>query len=115
MQVLSGISADVSFPNPITSSGLPYTSPMTWMINDASGVMTVDPVSGASNSAVSAVVDPVNPQLLHLTKVAEGIPFNIIAQYDGSADSCSIVQSVRDLQWAAPMVFVPQMCVAVTA
>ena len=114
MQILYGNTADVSFPSPNTVGDLPYSGPLTWMLSDNNGVVTVDPVSGGANSAVSATVDQVDPQVLHISKVAEGVSFSIVAQYDGAADGCSVIQSMRDLQWSAPSVFVNPMCVTVT-
>lgn len=85
------------------------------MLSDDNGAVVVDPVSGGANAAVSAMVDAGNPQILHLTKITEGLTFSVIAQYDGPADACSVVQVARDLQWAAPSVFVSPMCVTVTS
>ena len=112
MQTLYSNSAQVSFAGSNYVGGVPYTGPLDFSIADDNGMVTpVDPTNGASTPAVIATIDPMDPQRLLLSKVAEGAPFTVRAAYPGVSAQCSVTQVEHRLVWAAPQVFVAPICV----
>ena len=114
-RVLSGNTATISFPHPIIVSDLVYTGPLTWELGDAIGIYNpVDPVAGAANAAATATIDQANPQILHLTKVADEVGFFVKASYPGVAGPCSKAAVELELIFAAPAVWISAACVEIT-
>ncbi len=113
---LSGNEATISFPQPIYVGEVIYTGPMNWELGNDIGIFNpVDPVSGTSNAAVTAVIDPTNPQILHLTKLADEVPFSVKATYPGVAGLCSRPTVSLDLVFSAPSVWINPLCVEITS
>ena len=115
MQFLVGNTASVSFPVPVMIGGAEYTGLIFWSLGDGAGIagewVPVFPDTGAANAAVSAMIDPSNPQVLLLEKVADGVPFAIRAEYPGVAGPCSTTLREVSLIWSAPSVQLAPLCV----
>jgi hypothetical protein len=112
MRYLEGNTGSISFSTPVTIGDSVYTGPLLWELADDQGAfINVDPIQGADNLAVHVDIDPSNPQVLLLTKLADAIPFRIRATYPGAAGPCSQPSVQAHFIWSAPDVWLNPFCV----
>jgi hypothetical protein len=114
MKYIENPTLSLSFSTPIMVGGAQYAGVLKWELGDANGVyVEVDPVNGSGVAAANAAIDPSNPQVLLVDRVAVGIDFYVRASYPGIVGPCSRPSVTDKFQFVAPSVWINPFCVDV--